>query len=83
MFWGRPGVTDVVSLAYLDPPSIEIIINVEQARRQTPWGVRQEIVFLYIHGILHILGHRDNNAKNRARMLGLGLKILRQIFILD
>lgn len=82
-FWGKNSVSDVVSMADPDLSSIEIIINVDQAERQSPWGLREEIIFLYIHGILHILGHEDNTPKRRSQMLRLGQDILGKVVTLD
>ncbi|MBI4369291.1 MAG: rRNA maturation RNAse YbeY [Elusimicrobia bacterium] len=76
LLWGQPEISDVVSVSYGQPPLCEIIINEDQARRQTPWGLQEEILFLYIHGLLHILGYDDNTLSKRSLMLSLGTKIL-------
>lgn len=82
-FWGKAMTTDVVSLDHgarrpRGAPAVEIIINTQQAMRQKRWGYREELIFLYIHGLLHVLGWKDDTALKRRRMLAAGEKILRQ-----
>ncbi|MBI4064683.1 MAG: rRNA maturation RNase YbeY [Elusimicrobia bacterium] len=80
LFWGKAVTTDVVSLSYDDPPLVEILINVQQARRQAPsWGVLNEVLFLYIHGLLHVMGYDDDTLPKRRKMLNLGRSILEKV----
>ena len=49
----------------------EIYINLQQAKRQAiDFGVpyKQEVERLTIHGILHLLGYRDGNSRDRKMM---------------
>lgn len=80
IFWGRARLTDVVSFFYgrESSPQAEIVINVAQAKRQGRWGWEPEIIFLFIHGLLHMLGFNDNTPKKRKIMLALGKEILEE-----
>lgn len=68
------------TLSYKKPPLIEIVINVEQARRQAPGSFKREILFLFVHGLLHAIGYDDRRPKDRALMLKLGEKITNECF---
>ncbi|MEK6543558.1 MAG: rRNA maturation RNase YbeY [Elusimicrobiota bacterium] len=78
LFWGKPAVSDVVSFNYGkgQSPQWEIFINLEQAKRQAKTTFADEIVFLFIHGVLHNLGYDDDTPRKRAHMLELGSRIL-------
>jgi probable rRNA maturation factor len=50
----------------------ELVISVDHARTQAgAWGhtPSDEVRFLVIHGMLHLLGWRDENGDDRQRML--------------
>lgn len=80
IFFKKEAISDVISFNYPETsdPSIEIFINTQQAKRQKPrrWPMEKEILFLYIHGILHCLGWDDKKARQRKKMLELGQRIL-------
>ena len=84
LFWGKQETSDVVSFHYPEnkDPAIEILINVDQAKRRKPddWNLEKETVFLYIHGILHCLGWDDKTKHQRQVMLNLGEKILNHVW---
>lgn len=73
-FKGKNNSTDVLAFdlsqdsgKYLG----EIYVNLQMARRQAkearvPYS--EEVNRLAIHGVLHLLGFRDNTNKNQARM---------------
>jgi probable rRNA maturation factor len=51
----------------------ELAISVDHAMTQADaWGhsPREEIAFLVVHGLLHLVGWRDDTAEQRRRMLG-------------
>ena len=51
----------------------ELVISVDHALTQAgAWGLSpaDEIRFLVIHGLLHLLGWRDDTGEERKRMLG-------------
>ena len=69
-------VTDVLSFSYLDNEVKteeigEIIISLEQAKRQQSEGLEYELVDLIVHGILHILGYDHEKAGDSKIMFPL------------
>jgi rRNA maturation RNase YbeY len=65
--------TDVLSFSYGTRRRLEgeIIVNLDQARRQAPtFGAtyRQEVSRLIVHGLLHLAGHDDRTDAERERM---------------
>jgi len=80
LLWGRSRTTDVIAFSDPDPepgmPGLEIVVNVDQAGRQAAGPLEEELVFLFIHGLLHHLGWKDATAVQRRRMLAFGEKIL-------
>lgn len=52
----------------------EIIINYAQVKRQAKRyskSTQDELVFILVHGLLHLLGHDDSTDKGRKEMEGL------------
>lgn len=50
----------------------DIVISVPQTQRQADiigHSLSKETVYLFIHGMLHLLGHKDNSAKEKNMML--------------
>lgn len=75
-------VTDVLAFPY-SPHEADIFISVEQAFTQAKeykQTLKEEVVRLAIHGILHCLGWRDAKEKERKRMWAIQEKILREFF---
>lgn len=81
LFWHKNQTSDVASFGSINDSEVEILINVAQANRQRPGSLIQEVIFLYIHGLLHILGYEDNAPKKRQQMLELGQEILSNLKI--
>jgi len=53
----------------------EIIINYAQIRRQAKLynnSVQKELIFILIHGLLHLLGYGDETEKERKEMIRKG-----------
>lgn len=53
----------------------EIIINYIQVKRQAKKfnnSARQELIFILVHGFLHLLGYNDKTEKGRREMERLG-----------
>ncbi|MDQ6823728.1 MAG: rRNA maturation RNase YbeY [Candidatus Eremiobacteraeota bacterium] len=76
---GNDKPTDVLSfpLATVDDPVPherllgDVVISVDTARRQAAGydaGIQDEVHRLLIHGILHVLGHDHEKARERVRM---------------
>jgi len=74
-FKDKKRTTDVLAFSLInenEPEYLgEIYINLQQAKRQAkehnePY--KKEVERLTVHGILHLLGYRDNNDSNRKKM---------------
>ncbi|MBQ1508356.1 MAG: rRNA maturation RNase YbeY [Erysipelotrichaceae bacterium] len=80
--------TDVISFASLDSESFDqeerielgdIFINRKRVLSQAEeygHSVKREFLFLYVHGLLHLLGYDHQTKKQEAEMFGLQKKIL-------
>jgi probable rRNA maturation factor len=67
-YLGHTGPTDVISFAFGDPVVGDIYISPDVARssaRENAVGVREELIRLVIHGVLHVVGH-DHPANERS-----------------
>ncbi|MCD6109438.1 rRNA maturation RNase YbeY [bacterium] len=83
---GKDQPTDVISLGYLEKGSFpgndmagEIFISFDTANRQANnlnHSTLTEIAFLFIHGILHILGYEHKEEKDFKLMMDLTNQIL-------
>ena len=74
-FLGDPSPTDIITFPY-DPDDGEqggdIVISVDTAATNADehgWSVSQELRFLVLHGLLHVLGWDDTRDEDRAAML--------------
>jgi probable rRNA maturation factor len=78
--------TDVLSFALHDANDIktpllgEIFINYQQALRQTKVSYEYEMVFLLIHGLLHLLGYDHKDKKSETEMFNLQNEIIQSLF---
>ena len=82
--------TDVISFAFLDEESErqlkggpinlgQIIISFEKAEEQAKeygHSLNREMIFLFVHGMLHLLGYDHMNEKDEKVMFDLQDKIL-------
>jgi probable rRNA maturation factor len=75
-FLGHDTPTDIMTFPADDTDGIcrggELVISVDHARTQAQaWGMSptNEIRFLVVHGMLHLLGWRDDTDAERDRML--------------
>ncbi len=81
----RQGTTDVLSFPYIRTRMLldgEIVISVPQARRQAKGigqSVAEEIRFLFVHGVLHLLGlDHERSQKEERVMFALQDRVLRR-----
>lgn len=75
---GKDKVTDVLSFEEVG----EILLSYAQARRQARemgHSVRDEIVFLIVHGVLHTFGYDHIKPSDAKRMFPLQTKILTRL----
>ena len=86
---GIDAVTDVISFALLDDDDVveyedcvelgDIFINRSRVFSQAEeygHSVKREFVFLFIHGLLHLLGYDHMNEEDEKRMFSLQKKIV-------
>ena len=60
----------------------DIVISAETAQRQAKeagWGLQEEMRFLLMHGILHLLGWKDDTPPRRRQMLARQREILEKL----
>lgn len=74
--------TDVLSFAGEDNFLGEIIIDFAQIKRQAKEfdkKVKDELIFILVHGLLHLAGYDDKTEKERLEMIGLGEKFIKKV----
>ncbi len=82
VYRGIDRVTDVLAFPGEGKFLGEIILNYAQIKRQakrfdnTP---KQELIFILIHGLLHLLGYEDKTKKGKDEMLKLGREVINKI----
>lgn len=75
---GKDKPTDILSFPELN----ELIIDYAQIKRQAKefgHSTQKELEFIFVHGLLHLLGYEDDNEKKRLKMIALGEDFLRKI----
>ncbi len=69
---GKDAATDVLSFAQDGPLLGDVVISVETAAtrvdRSDGWTLDDELTFLLLHGVLHLLGHDHHQPDERATM---------------
>ncbi len=77
---GVDKVTDVLAFSGQESSFLgEVIINYAQVKRQAKHyskSIKQELVFVLIHGLLHLLGYQDKTEKGRREMEELGKRFI-------
>ncbi len=59
----------------------EIIIDYAQIKRQAlkySDSTEEELIFILVHGLLHLLGYRDDTEKGKEEMLVLGKEFIKE-----
>jgi probable rRNA maturation factor len=77
-------VTDILSFDGEGDDLGELVICYAKIKRQGPrFGhtPRQELLFILVHGLLHLFGENDDTEKKRLRMIELGEKIIKKLEI--
>ncbi|XQP54902.1 MAG: rRNA maturation RNase YbeY [Mycoplasmoidaceae bacterium] len=78
-------ITDVISFANRDDSKVlvpllgEIFICLPQARKQAKeykHSLQHELIFLFTHGLLHLLGFDHKTPKQEKEMMALSKKII-------
>jgi probable rRNA maturation factor len=71
--------TDVLSFEGEDNFLGEILLNYGQIKKQAEESGRtgkEELIFILIHGLLHLIGYNDKTEKGRKEMENLGKKFI-------
>jgi probable rRNA maturation factor len=85
---GKDKVTDVLSFREADTDSIrpnflgEVVIDYQQIKRQVKTfktSPRQELIFILVHGLLHLEGYDDETDKEAKVMEELGKKFIAKL----
>ncbi len=77
--------TDIMTFPYSsegEPVSGDIVISVDRAAEQAAaegWSLEDELVFIVIHGVLHLCGWDDQDDASRSRMLARQREIMTQL----
>jgi probable rRNA maturation factor len=67
--------TDVLSFSGEDVFLGEILINPAQIKRQAKENknsFQAELIFILVHGLLHLVGYNDETEKERLKMIKIG-----------
>ncbi|MBU0667496.1 rRNA maturation RNase YbeY [Patescibacteria group bacterium] len=78
--------TDVIALSYFEESPFpgedmigEIFVSVDTAKKQAPehnLTVKEEFLYLFVHGMLHVFGYDHAKAADRKKMFDLQDKII-------
>ena len=72
--------TDILTFSGEEDFLGEIVIDLAQVKRQAKTYSKttaDELNFILVHGMLHLLGYDDKTEKDRLRMLTLGEKFIK------
>jgi probable rRNA maturation factor len=79
-FLGDPTETDVMS--FETDGTADVVVNVARARREAKargTTIRAEVALYVAHGLLHVCGHDDHDAEDRAAMRAAETAVLAQL----
>jgi probable rRNA maturation factor len=92
-FRNKDSVTDVLSFNFQDlqntgelQPLGDVIICTTRAQEQAwelGYTLRRELIFLFIHGILHLLGYDHEREEDAEKMFNLQKQVIKTYGILD
>lgn len=81
---GQDKTTDVLSFAGSGDLLGEIIIDYSQIKKQAKsfsQSVKQELNFILIHALLHLVGYDDETEKGNKEMIALGEDLIKRLKI--
>ena len=92
-FRNKNSVTDVLSFNFQDlqntgeiQPLGDVIICTARAQEQAwdlGYTLRRELIFLFAHGVLHLLGYDHETEKDAEKMFNLQKQVIKTYGILD
>jgi probable rRNA maturation factor len=74
--------TDILSFAGEGEQLGELVINFQQIKRQSKQfsqSINEELIFILVHGLLHLVGHEDSTKKGRLNMERVGVKFIKEL----
>ena len=84
IYRGYDKVTDILSFEGEEESFGELIIDYAQIKRQAKYfnnSVKEELVFILVHGLFHLLGHDDKTEKEEEKMIKLGEAFIKKLKI--
>jgi len=82
-FRGINRSTDVLSFEFKDKENLgEVVICYEEVKKQAERQsilAQDELIFIFIHGLLHLAGFNDDKEKDRQKMIEKGRKLCKSI----
>lgn len=75
----KTGPTDVLSFDGDEDSLGEILVDIEQIKRQEKFYSEEyeiELLFIILHGLLHLLGYEDKEEEDRLKMIEIGKDLL-------
>ncbi|MDA3839923.1 MAG: rRNA maturation RNase YbeY [Patescibacteria group bacterium] len=82
IYRGYNKITDILSFEGEEEFLGELIIDYAQIERQAKNfnnSVREELVFILVHGLLHLLGYDDKTEKEEFKMIALGENFIKTL----
>ncbi|MCS7180501.1 MAG: rRNA maturation RNase YbeY [bacterium] len=80
-FFKKDSPTDVISFKY-SPNYGEIVLSIEECGKNAQiysHTLEEEIIYVIIHGILHLKGFRDYNIKEKRKMFTIQDRIFEKV----
>lgn len=77
---GKNKPTDVLSFEGEGDFLGEILLSYSQIKKQAKEfdkNIKEELLFVLVHGLLHLLGYRDATEKGRQEMIKIGEKFIK------
>jgi probable rRNA maturation factor len=75
-------ITDILSFEGEDESFGELIIDYAQIKRQARNfnnTIKNELIFILVHGLFHLLGYEDKTEKEEKSMIRLGENFIREL----
>jgi len=80
IYRGKNKITDILSFEGEDDFLGEIIIDYSQIKRQAKIlgnSIKNELIFILVHGLLHLVGYNDDTERGRLNMIRKGEKFIK------
>lgn len=82
VYRGIDKTTDILTFSGEDKFLGEVIIDYAQIKRQAKKfnnSIKKELIFILVHGLLHLLGYDDKTEKGRLEMEEMGEEFIKVI----